>query len=301
MGCRDTMIENLNCAAVQIRLRDEIRGRTSASVGDFGRFIPPSWIHFAKYVLLAEYRCWVRERLRLQRMPRYEAASTTLLGKPLRILDAASFLSMEREIFQQGIYAFSTANESPRIIDGGANIGLSVLFFKDLFPGCRLTAFEPDPRVFAVLEENVRVHGSQGIELLQRALWSAETTLDFECEGADGGRVSRQRDTGGASVQTVRLRDFLGERIDFLKLDIEGAETEVLDDCSDRLENVSNLFVEYHSFTSERQALDRLFGILADAGFRVHVHPSSHSPQPFLYRETQLGMDLQLNVFAFRS
>jgi FkbM family methyltransferase len=297
------MIENLDCAAAQTGERQELRRqrRTGVSGHDFARFVPLPLRHVAKCVLLSDYRHRVRELSRLRRMPRYQTTSTTLLGKPFRILDAASFLSMEREIFQQKIYAFSAANGSPRIIDGGANIGLSVFFFKNLYPSCRLTAFEPDPKVFSVLEENVRVHGSEGVELLQRALWSAETTLDFASEGADGGRVSRDKDSGNAFVQTVRLRDFLGEQIDFLKLDIEGAETEVLGDCADRLENVSNLFVEYHSFTSERQSLHRLFGILASAGFRVHIHPLSHSPQPFLHRKTQLGMDLQLNVFAYRS
>jgi len=297
------MSENLDCAAAQMGEAQELGGqrRPPASYPHFVRFVPFPLVHLAKCALLPNYRRRVQELARLRRMPRHQTALTTLLGKPFRILDAASFLSMEREILQQRIYAFSAANRSPRIIDGGANIGLSILFFKTLYPDCLLTAFEPDPKVFAVLEENVRVHGSEGVELLQRALWFEETSLDFASEGADGGRVTRDKSAGSACVQTARLRDFLGDQIDFLKLDIEGAETEVLIDCADRLENVSNLFVEYHSFTSETQSLHTLFTILARAGFRVHVHPSSHSPQPFLHRNTQLGMDLQLNVFAYRA
>jgi hypothetical protein len=89
--------------------------------------------------------------------------------------------------------------------------------------------------------------------------------------------------------------------VDFLKIDIEGAETETLKDCADRLGNVENLFVEYHSFDGERQTLDTLIGILAGAGFRLHVHSPNASPQPFVHRDLNAGMDLQLNIFAFRS
>lgn len=175
------------------------------------------------------------------------------------------------------------------------------MFFKHLYPGCRVTAFEADPKVFEVLEENIRMHGGGGIELVQKALWSSETVLDFASEGADGGRVSRAEDVGNSNVRTVRLRDFLNEPVDFLKLDIEGAETEVLSDCADNLEGVANLFVEYHSFSAERQSLYLLLEILSSAGFRVHIHPSSQSPQPFILRQAQLGMDLQLNIFAYRT
>ncbi len=51
-------------------------------------------------------------------------------------------------------------------------------------------------------------------------------------------------------VRTVRLADYLiGDRIDLLKIDIEGAEVPVLEDCAARLDWVDRVFVEYHSFT----------------------------------------------------
>ncbi len=85
-----------------------------------------------------------------------------------------------------------------------------------------------------------------------------------------------------------------------LKLDIEGAEIDVLADCASLLPNVRNLFVEYHSFASQPQRLNDLFSILGKAGFRVHLQTQFGSRQPLLARQVQLGMDLQLNVFAYR-
>ena len=269
-------------------------------LSQLNRIAPRQAAHFSKWLLSRGYRQRERELARLKALPRYRATVTTLLGRPLHILDSGSFLFMKGEIFDQQIYAFPSIATSPRIIDGGANIGLSVLFFKQYYPDSRITAFEPDGRVFSVLEKNVQNYACCDIELLQRALWSSETTLEFESEGADGGRLLRAGDAGNNSVRTVRLRNYLSEPIAFLKLDIEGAETEVLIDCADRLESVQNLFVEYHSFVNEPQTVHRILDILAKAGFRVHIHPPVTSPQPFIRRNVHLGMDMQLNIFAFR-
>ena len=67
------------------------------------------------------------------------------------------------------------------------------------------------------------------------------------------------------------------------------------------LGNVENLFVEYHSFVDKPQTLDQLVSMLTEAGFRLHIHPPVTSPQPFIRRDVNLGMDMQLNVFAFRA
>jgi FkbM family methyltransferase len=265
------------------------------------RLIPAQCKHWYRLSVDSGYRTKQREVARLKSLPRYERATTTLTGRPLEVVDAASFLFMHGEIYEQQIYCFKARTPKPFIIDGGANIGLSVLYFKELYPESSIIAFEPDEEVFSVLKNNVERSGCAQVELVPRALWSSETTLSFMHEGADGGRIAQANDRDCRSIRTVRLRDYLDRPVDFLKLDIEGAETEVLADCADRLDRVENLFVEYHSFVSRPQTLNTLVDILARAGFRLHIHPPITSPQPFLKREVHLDMDMQLNVFAFRS
>ena len=97
-----------------------------------------------------------------------------------------------------------------------------------------------------------------------------------------------------------RLRDLLDREVDMLKLDIEGAETEVLRDCAAELHCVKNLFVEYHSYLNQPQTIDEILGILKASGFRVYVESDQQLRQPFLWRPIQLGMDLRLNIFAYR-
>jgi hypothetical protein len=106
---------------------------------------------------------------------------------------------------------------------------------------------------------------------------------------------------GIIEVETVRLRDFLNKKVDFLKIDIEGAEINVLKDSSDLLHNVENLFVEYHSFVGMEQELPELLQIIKNAGFRTHITaPGITSLHPFINLTVSSKMDNQLNIYCFR-
>ena len=239
---------------------------------------------------------------RLAGLPRYVETTTDLMGFETTIPDGPSFIAVWSALFQDGIYDFSTNSPSPRILDCGANVGLSCLFFKRRFPDSRITAFEPDPTIFAYLKDFVARAKLSGIELVPKGVWSSATNLSFYSEGSDGGRICciGAQAAKVIEIQTVRLRDYLCEPIDFLKIDIEGAETEVLIDCADSLQYVNRLFVEYHSFIAQPQTLDQILTVLRHAGFRIQIHSGIKSEKPFFDIPEHLGMDLQLNIFAYR-
>lgn len=241
------------------------------------------------------------ELRRIRKLPRYRRFSTNLFGLPIQLVDGLSFYYSYREIFGRNIYAFSTENSRPTIIDGGSNIGLSIVYFKQLFPEARIVGFEPDPEVFSVLESNIHALKLADVQLVNAAIWTNEEEITFFAEGADAGRLAHP--VGGKAEQTVRatrLDKYLSGPVDLLKLDIEGAEVDVLRDISDQLENVQRIFVEFHSFVDQPQRLDELTAILRKAGFRFQIATQFASPQPFQKRDTYLGMDLQLNIFAYR-
>jgi FkbM family methyltransferase len=241
-----------------------------------------------------------REIARLLRMPRYVETTTSLLGYTANIPDGPSFISIWREIFLNSVYKFCANSQSPRILDCGANIGLSCVYFKTLFPCSRITAFEPDPKIFIYLKNILAGARLHDIELIPKAVWSSATTLQFSSEGADAGRVATASVSRTIEIGTVRLRDYLSEPIDFLKIDVEGSETEVLVDCAQHLANVRHVFVEYHSFAGQTQTIGKLLAVLTDAGFRMHIHPELTSASPFVAVNQYHGMDLQLNIFAYR-
>jgi len=240
-----------------------------------------------------------REELaRLKSAPRYQSMTTNLLGFPVKIVDAYSFLAMAREIFGEHIYRFKPTSSTPYIIDGGANIGLSVIYLKQLYPTAQVLAFEPDHEIYEVLNANVGHYSN--VRTVKAALWSSNGSLQFMAEGSWAGRLCQPGDESTYCVPTVRLWEYLDRPIDLLKLDIEGAEAQVLFDCADRLWSVDHLFFEYHSFAGQRQELPRLLTLLEELGFRIFIEGYVRK-HPFIAPElTPNSMDLQLNIFGIR-
>jgi len=234
----------------------------------------------------------------LLEMPRYREHTVTLNDKPFRIADGTSFYWSYREIFLDEIYRFDATSSRPRILDCGADYGTSIVYFKHLYPDARIVAVEPDPSIFEILEWNVSRHGFQDVELHRRALSARDGPLTWYHEGADGGRthfLGQARTT--FEVQSANLDEFLRADVDFLKMDIEGEETEVI--CSSkRIGNVGQMFIEYHSFTDTNQTLHVLLEKLSGCGFRYYINEQFASQNPLVEPREQLGMDLQLNIFA---
>ena len=204
-------------------------------------------------------------------------------------------------LFDQELYRFATIEDTPKIIDCGARIGLNTCYFKHIYPKSEILAFEPDPMVFEVLKRNCASWGAHDIRLIPKAVWTCETTLPFHGDGKASGRIDVEA-VGEEipRVPTCRLRDYLTERVDLLRLDIQSAEVDVLVDCADFLGNVQYLAVDYHSVFNRAQRLDELTHLLSQAGFRMNFLATPQSDRPFLYRGLEGGIDAQLHIFAFR-
>jgi len=234
-------------------------------------------------------------------VPRFEECVETLLEQPFRLADGSSFYASYREIFLGELYRFPSANPAPRIVDCGANCGVSVVYFKQLFPAAKIIAVEADPAIFALLEWNVSHRELRDVTLINKAVAVGTQPVTFHREGADAGRIHTLADTKEhITVPVVSLDELLCEPVDMLKIDIEGAETDVL--CkSERLQNVAQLMVEYHSFGDTPQALHELLSALASNGFRYYVQSQFCPARPLVDHSSHLGMDLQLNIFGKRA
>jgi FkbM family methyltransferase len=214
-----------------------------------------------------------------------------------------SFLFQHQEIFADEFYYFETQEKQPVILDCGANIGMSVLYFKELYPAAHVIAFEAEPSIAALLRNNLNSNAIQGVEIIDKAVWINEEGILFGSEDADSSSIYSENKAQNR-VPSVRLRNYLAahQQIDFLKIDIEGAEIEVLEDCRDALGHVKNLFVEFHSYIGHPQSLASVIKIFEENGFRYYVDTNQHRKRPFVthrYRGNDV-MDLQLNIFGYR-
>ena len=239
---------------------------------------------------------------RLDGAPAFSPTEVTLRGRRLSVVDGPAFAATYREHFHQEIFRFESRSSSPLIIDCGANMGLVSVYFKSIFPNARIIAFEPDPLCFSAA--SVNCSQLPNVTLHQVAVWKENGTLSFSRVGVVGGYVSALASNSSSSssvnVSAVRLRDFLIEPVEFLKLDIEGSEFDVLADCEHNLHYVRRMFVELHSFSGRPQRLGEAISIIERAGFRIHAHGSLQESRPFLGIPIYNDKDFHLNLFCYR-
>ncbi len=234
---------------------------------------------------------------------RYSKTTISLFGKKIVVPDTLSFVWQFHEIFVEEYYKFETKSPNPIILDCGANIGLSTLYFKRTFPDAIIYGYEPDESVFECLSFNIKSFGFKNVNLIKKAIWINNEGVSFFSEGADSSSI--YSDKANKKVESVRLKEILmslGNKIDFLKMDIEGAEVEVIKDCEEQINKIQNIFIEYHSFINSKQQLEVLLNILTNNGFRYFIKPEADRRMPFINRVNKnfKDVDLQLNIFAYK-
>ncbi|MGF7404799.1 FkbM family methyltransferase [Campylobacter concisus] len=232
---------------------------------------------------------------------RYERVNNVKFHKySFDVPDLPSFVWQFKEIFVDEIYKFQTDSITPVIFDCGSNIGMSCLYFKQLFKNAKIKAFEADPEIAKVLKANITNNNINDVEIIDKAVWINNEGIEFGSDGADGGSVNAGNNK--VKIKSIRLREFLEKEafIDLLKIDIEGAEYNVLKDCNDSLKNVQNIFIEYHSWNSESQKLGEILEILENNRFRYYTEGITKRRHPFVNHGKDVNMDLQLNVFGYK-
>lgn len=186
-----------------------------------------------------------------------------------------------QEIFINEVYRFEADSLNPRILDCGSHIGLSVLYFKKQYPGARIVAFEPDPVNFKLLEENIKANEVHDVEIHNTAITDKDGYVKLygefssDCPRTSGNSTMQNWANPNSSVIEVEsslLSRFLVQEVDFLKLDIEGAECGVIEEIADKLHFIKTLCVEFHGINNDQDHnLQKIQSILEKQGFTFHV------------------------------
>jgi FkbM family methyltransferase len=176
-----------------------------------------------------------------------------IFGFKITSYNYENLIYLFRCIFLSREYYFYCEHDHPNIIDCGANIGMSVLYFKLLYPNCSITAFEPNPIAFPLLKKTVEENKLSNISLQQYALSNEEGPITFFTDGRRKCLIaSIFSERGGKSseyVPAMKLSQFIKHAcFDLIKIDIEGAEPKVLHDLvsENKLLNSSRYIIEYH-------------------------------------------------------
>lgn len=242
------------------------------------------------------------ERLRLLNYPPFTEGVADFFGKPFHFSDSGGFIHSIEEIFNQEIYKFTSNREKPYIIDCGANMGASIYYFKKLYPNAEILAFEPAENTFNILQKNMSLFG-KNVEIRKEAVWIEDTELTFFSEGSLAGSlvVDLAKRNKTIKVKAINFKKYLNREIDFLKIDIEGAENKLIFDIEDYLHNVKNLFLEYHGIIGEKQNLGDILNLLSSKGFQYYIRLAGETIKHPFCGEKPSGFNQQLNILCYRN
>ncbi len=183
----------------------------------------------------------------------------------MRQCSAPSSIDIYTEIFRRKAHSILPQFSGKRdrvIFDIGANEGFYTLRIKQNNPSAKIVAVEANPSAFEILKKNVTTNKLEDVILINKALTSTIGKVTFEIVpevsaiGALDMRVQkrpwlrkeiiRKVNIEGVTLERI-CKDTGIEEIDLLKLDVEGAELEILRSSIDLLENIKKIVVEYHT------------------------------------------------------
>ena len=209
---------------------------------------------------------------RLNNKPRYQPGKISVLNWSIEYLDAPALVSSIDLLLIKKSNDFTTSNPFPVILDCGANIGISVLNYKRKFPNSQIIAFEPNPIIIPILKKNLKVNGASDVKIVEAAVWIQNGKSKFFCEGADGSKLIHDNNSHSTiEVSTIDLKDYISQPIDLIKMDIEGAEFDVISHLSHKLHCIQNILIECHINSFEIEKFSMLLNELGKAGFQVSI------------------------------
>ncbi|MBI1300688.1 MAG: FkbM family methyltransferase [Alphaproteobacteria bacterium] len=205
-------------------------------------------------------------------------------GFTMHAPDPQLLLQLVLEIFMEEVYYFDCDKSGPQIIDGGANIGISVLYFSYRYPGATIIAIEPNPAALVYLRKNIRANKLNRVTVIAGALAADSEGANLICPptlSLLNASLTHQPSADTLHVATYRLSELLkGKWVDLVKLDIEGAEEAVIRETADQgeIHNAKQYIIESHPNPASPEGAAILASTFIGIGYRfVEKAPRSES------------------------
>lgn len=195
-----------------------------------------------------------------------------------RLIENKNWDAFETKIFCQSLKVGDV------VVDVGAHIGFyTLLAAKIVGEAGKVYAFEPDSKNFSLLTKNVAANGYKNVILVNKAVSNKtgqaklfihpENTGDHRLYSAGDSRVSK-------TIETVSLDDYFAnssEKIDFIKLDIQGFEYQALSGSKKTISKQKNLkmITEFwpYGLAKSGDSANKLLSLLKELGFKLFIIP----------------------------
>lgn len=174
------------------------------------------------------------------------------------------------------------------IIDVGAGIGTEALSLARMQPDVQVIAIEAHPAVFKCLDKCCRVNGLSYVIPMNCAVSAEPGTLVISDSEKHLGNTILDSGKVGIEIASRTLDDIVAEhnisRIDFLKMNIEGSESQAVDGMTESIQITGECCIACHDFKAEStgneffRSRDKVERFLQENAFQVWTRPDDHRP-----------------------
>jgi FkbM family methyltransferase len=206
-------------------------------------------------------------------------------SRRIKVRPGGSDLFTLEEVLQREVYAAvpELLPSCERIIDLGAHIGLSSLYFLSRYPRAKLLAIEPHAGSFNLLRQNLQpwIDSGQCIPL-HAAVWSEDgfvaPAVSVDAWYQASFRIQPRGESEAGSIRGLSMGTLIrmsgANEIHLVKIDIEGSEAELFGSNIEWLQEVRCLAIEFHGDSRQRISFDELmrrhgFDVVSDTGHTV--------------------------------
>ena len=187
----------------------------------------------------------------------------------------ASQLIKEKFVDQE--YHFAASIKSPVIIDCGANICISALYFRSLFPDAVIHCFEPYSKALYFLRRNIEENKLNNVFIHENALSNVDRAMTLHVADSviNASLEATNRNALTEEVRATRLSGFLQrfENIELVKIDVEGAEIDILSDLEhhETLQSgkIRQFIIEFHRSMHGADRLEQFIALLKRHRYQV--------------------------------
>ncbi len=161
------------------------------------------------------------------------------------------------------------------IVDIGANIGNHLVFFGLYTLSEKIYGFEPNPELYPILEQNVMLNGIRNKTILSQVAIGSKREKGLVCGPSDKKNICYTDKSvmihEKGDIDIIPLDELIEERIDFIKIDVEGMELDVLKGGIKRIsEDMPVLFIESYDITD-------IINLLAPLGYKPGIALANHN------------------------
>jgi len=186
----------------------------------------------------------------------------------------------EARIISKAYLKYYNLNKSDIVIDCGAHIGMFSLYASQKIGNKgKVIAFEPDEENYEKLLKNIKLNNIKNIIVLKQGVWNKKTKLSFDSSLGASSSVSKEKLGEKISVDSIDnfVKKLKLKKVDFIKMDIEGAEIEAIKGAKQTLKNNNvNLAIASYHIRDGKKTYKELGKILKKYKYKIKIGFPNH-------------------------